>query len=253
MKRAASMVALTILVFSLPCTAWSLGGKKHSAFSKEQLAAASLQEENGDHARAQKDLARARSFYLDALRIKRSDAILYNKLGIIELQLKEFGQAQKHLQQAMKYDPQNIVILNNNGVVLCLKKHYAEALVPLKQALALEESYASAHLNLAEAWSGLGYMDRAMTEYSRALELDPDILNSANNGTVLNLSTPEQRARMEFIIARSYAIRGNVEVSLEHLQRAKDEGFNNLDLVYKDAAFTPLWQSEKLAHIVKRH
>lgn len=244
------ILALTIAIVT-PLSAWSFGA--HKQFSKEQIDAADAAVQQGDQARLLKDFSHARSSYLLALHVKQSDSELYNKLGVVEIQLKQFGAAERHLQRALALDPQNVVILNNNGVVLCLKKRYSDAVQPLKEALALKESYASAHLNLAEAWGGMGFMDRAMSEYTRAIELEPDILSGTNNGVVLNFSNPEQKARVQYIFARLYAMRGNADVAIEHLQRAKDEGCKFLDSVYKDSAFTILWQDPRLARIVKRH
>jgi tetratricopeptide (TPR) repeat protein len=122
----------------------------------------------------------------------------------------------------------------------------------LKQALALDETQAATHINLAEAWIGLGDTDRAMTEYTRALELDPDALSENENGVLARVSTPEQRARTAYILARTYAKRGNLEGALDYLQRAKEGHYPDLAKVYSDPEFAPLWKDPRLAKIVKR-
>jgi tetratricopeptide (TPR) repeat protein len=116
----------------------------------------------------------------------------------------------------------------------------------------MDESVAATHINLAEAWIGLGKMDRAMTEYSRALELDADILSDSNNGAFAQVSTLEQRARISFLIAKAYIKRGNVEGALEYLRRAKEGHYSDLSKVYEDKDFAPLWTDPRLQKIVKR-
>ena len=133
-----------------------------------------------------------------------------------------------------------------------MDRKYNPAIKYLKKALALEETNASAHLNMAESWAGLGEMDRAMTEYARALELDADILTSNPEGVVAHVSTPEQRARVSYTIARAYAKRGNLEGALVYLQRARDGHFADLHKVYADEAFAALWDDPRLAKIIKR-
>lgn len=81
---------------------------------------------------------------------------------------------------------------------------------------------------------GMGEVDRAMTEYARAIELDADILNESESGISARVSTPEQRARVNFLIAKAYAKRGNLDGALEYLQRAKDGRFPEMGRVYKD-------------------
>ena len=99
---------------------------------------------------------------------------------------------------------------------------------------------------------GLGNVDYAMTEYARALELDADVLSTSSEGVVAQVSTPEQRARISFLIAKSYMKRGNLDGALEYLRRAKEEHYPEMGNVYKDPAFTALWTDPRLAKIVKR-
>ncbi|MFY9748716.1 MAG: tetratricopeptide repeat protein, partial [Acidobacteriaceae bacterium] len=145
----------------------------------------------------------------------------------------------------------NVDALNNLGAVYCLQRKYRPAVRYLKQALALDESKAATHLNLAEAWMGQHQTDRAMTEYARALELDADVLNTDKDGVFAQVSTPEQKALVTFMIAKAYAKRGNLEGALDFLRQAKDQHYHDLASVYTDPAFAPLWKDPRLATIVK--
>jgi tetratricopeptide (TPR) repeat protein len=222
------------------------------AAKKDKLEAARQAEEKGDLARIHNNYALAISSYQTALRVSRQNAVLYNKLGIVELQLGERGMARKNFSQALKYDPQFTSAVNNLGAVALLDKRYKPAANYFKQALAMDESVASTHLNLAEAWMGMGETDRAMTEYARALELDADILSSNQDGVIAQVATPEQRARIAFMIAKLYMKRGNLDGALESLRTAKALRYADLAKVYTDPAFTALWPDPRLAKIIKR-
>ncbi len=91
-----------------------------------------------------------------------------------------------------------------------------------------------------------------MTEYTRALELDADVLNSSTEGLLAQLSTPEQYARVSYIIAKMYMKRGNIDGALDYLRRAKEENYSEINKVYTDPDFTALWNDPRLAKIVKR-
>lgn len=214
--------------------------------------AAQAVEMKGDLARAHNDLYAAIAYYQKALRFNPQNTDLYNKLGIAEFQIKNTRAARKYFSQAVKYDSRNAIALNNLGALSVVDKKYKQAIGYLKQALALDELCASAHLNIAEAWMGLGEIDHAMTEYSRALELNPDILAGGENGIVAQIKTPEQRARINYLIAKAYAKRGNMEGALEYLRRAKEGHYPELSKVYSDQEFASLWQDPRLAKIVKR-
>jgi tetratricopeptide (TPR) repeat protein len=218
----------------------------------DKLAAAIAAEQSADLARAHNDFRSAVVDYKKAVRLNPQNSNLWNKLGVAELKLGNRGAARKHFDQAVKCDPHNAVALNNLGAVALIEKKYKPALGYLKQALALDELSATAHLNLAEAWMGLDDVDRAMTEFARAIELNADILTAAQNGTLAQYSTPEQRARADFLIARAYAKRGNLEGALDYLRRAKEGRFPYLSRVYTDPEFAALWQDPRLTKIVKR-
>ena len=218
----------------------------------DKMQFAKAQEAKGDSARVRNNNTDAVYYYRSALKINSQNASLLNKLAVAELQNKDRGAAKKHLNQAVKIDPRNVPAWNNLGVLACVDHKYNAAVRYLKNALALQESNASAHLNMAEAWFGLGEADRAMTEYARALELNADILSTSPGAVVAHVSTPEQRARVAFTIARAYAKRGNLEGALEYLRRAKEENYADLKNVYTDQTFAALWDDPRLAKIVKR-
>ena len=249
MKRLMMMAATTILICAAS-NGWT--DPTSDAAKTDQLEKVKMLEEKGDLAGIHGDYQRAAAYYQTALHISRQDGALYNKLGVAELKLGNRGDAHKEFGRALKYDPQLTSALNNLGAVALLDRKYKSAIEYFKQALAMDESLAATHVNLAEAWIGLGQMDRAMTEYARALELDADILSDSNNGAFAQVSTPEQRARISFLIAKAYIKRGNVEGALEYLRRAKEGHYPDLSKVYEDKDFAPLWTDPRLQKIVKR-
>lgn len=218
----------------------------------DALEIAKTAEMKGDLARIHNDYPQAAAEYRKALRTDPKNPALYNKLGISELKMRNRGAARKDFGKALKLDPRNVSALNNLGAVAFLEKKYKPAVKYLKQALELDESSAPAHLNLAEAWMGAGEIDRAMIEYARAIELDADILTESQGGISAQITTPEQRARVSYLIARAYAKRGNLDGALEYLRRAKDGHFADMSRVYKDQEFAALWTDPRLAKIVKR-
>lgn len=216
------------------------------------LQSAKTAEMKGDLERIHNNYLLAISYYRQALRSDPKNPEVLNKLGISELKINDRGQARKDFSQALKRDPRNISALNNLGAVYCLDKKYKNAVKYLKEALELDETSAPSHLNLAEAWMGLEQIDRAMIEYARAIELDADILSEGENGVAARVSTPEQRARVNFLIAKAYAKRGNIEGALEYLKRAKDGRFPEMGRVYQEKEFAVLWTDPRLEKIVKR-
>ncbi len=243
------LVAANLLVCAAP---YARPDPLQDAARTDKPEGAKMAEENGDLARIHKDYALAISCYQAALRLNRQNAVLYDKLGVAQLLNNQWGAARKNFAQALKFDPGYVAAINNLGVVALLSKKYKLSVNYFKQALALDESNASVHVNLAEAWIGLNETDRAMTEYARALELDADVLTNSTEGILAQLSTPEQYARVCFIIAKMYMKRGNIEGALDYLRRAKEAKYPDLAKVYADPDFTALWKDPRLAKIVRR-
>jgi tetratricopeptide (TPR) repeat protein len=247
MKRLMMMAAsLMVCAAQFATAAHASDGPK-----PEKLQAARLAEQKGDLARIHANYDLAVAYYQDALHNDRHNALLFNKLGIAELQLNQKGLARRSFQQALKFDPQSDSAISNLGAISLIEKRYKVAVNYFKQALALNESSATTHVDLAEAWVGLGEIDRAMTEYALALELDADVLSDAPGGSQIQLTTPAQRARINFLIAKSYMKRGNIDGALDYLNRAKELHYPDLVKVYTDQDFAPLWQDPRLAKIVK--
>jgi tetratricopeptide (TPR) repeat protein len=257
--RKLMMLAASLLICAAPIATAALGP---DAAKSEKLERARMAEQNGDLARIHSKFDLAAAYYQAALRSDRQNDVLYNKLGIAELQLRERSLARRSFQQALKCNPQSDSAISNLGAVALMdaggtvgssarRRKYQAAVEYFKQALALNESSATTHVNLAEAWVGLGENERAMTEYARALELDADVLSDTAGGSQVQLTTPAQRARINFLIAKSYIKRGNKDGALDYLNRAKELHYPDLDKVYTDQDFAPLWKDPRLAKIIK--
>lgn len=244
------MAAASLLAGSAPGWAAANAGDELKLTAAQQTA--KNYEFKGDVARARDDNASAVTWYAAAIPYDRKNAALYNKLGIVQLKTGDMNGARKSFGDAVRRDPRFVDALNNLGAVNCLQRRYKPAVKYLKQALALDETKAAAHLNLAEAWMGQKQVERAMTEYARALELDADILSGADKeGVFAQITTPEQHALIQFLIAKAYAKRGNLDGALDYLRRAKDGHYRQIASVYTDPVFAPLWKDPRLTAIVK--
>lgn len=215
--------------------------------------AAKAFELKGDVARAREQYGSAENWYRAAVNNDRGNAGLENKLGLVQLKQNEMDAARHSFTAAIHRDPNYVDALNNIGAVYCLQKKYRPAVRYLKEALALDEQRAVTHLNLAEAWMGQKQMERAIREYTRALELDADVLNNPDSqGVNAQIRTPEQQAVLDFLIAKAYANRGNLEGALDYLGRAKQAHYRDMASVYTEPEFSPLWKDPRLTALVKR-
>lgn len=208
-------------------------------------------EKAGDSARAQKDYQQAISYLSEATRKDPKNPKLFNKLGLAQLKAGDFNRAMLSFMKCSKLDRKYPDAWNNIGAVYYVERNYVGAAKYFKKAVALDETRASFHVNLGAAWFAQNNLDSAMREYTRALELDPDVLVSDSRvGVAAQITTPEERAKHEYMLAKIYARMGNVDSCLRCLQRAKENGYHDLAKVYNDEAFVGVRQDTRLAQIV---
>ncbi|MBV9088125.1 MAG: tetratricopeptide repeat protein [Acidobacteriaceae bacterium] len=205
-------------------------------------------EQTGDKLRAQKAFNDAVEYYQVALKKKPDSAVVHNKLGITYLQLNLLTDAAKEFQRSSKLDKAYPEPLNNIGVIEYIKKKYGKAIHDYEKALKLREDSASFHSNLGTAYFGKKEFDKAMTEYARAMQLDPDIFeHQSMAGVGLRLSSPEDRARYAYTMAKLCAERGMFDRSIRYLKKAIEGEYPGINDAYKEPAFDKLRQDPQFA------
>ncbi len=201
-------------------------------------------ESRGDEFRTQKAYGDAIDYYRTALvrtTEKGRQASLYNKIGIAELQLQHFTEAQKNFERAIRYNRNFAAAYNNVGAAAHMRKNYGKAIKEYRKALQMEADNASYHNNLATAYFMRKEYPLAIDEYRRALELDPNIFERhSESGISAQLSSPENRAQYNYMLAKLFAQAGNFERSIEYLKKAIEDGYKQINDVYKDEGFAAL-------------
>lgn len=195
-------------------------------------------EQRGDELRAQKAYADALDYYRAAL-AKSEKAVLHNKSGIAHLQMLHYNMAKKEFERAIKRDPAYAEAYNNLGVVNYIQNDTKRAIRRYLKALELKDEVASFHSNLGTAYFTRKEYDKASAEYLKALDLDPDIFErQAAAGVSARMTSPADRARFSYVIAKMYAKSGNADRCLLYLRKAMEAGYVGISDVYKDEEFT---------------
>jgi Tfp pilus assembly protein PilF len=208
-------------------------------------------ERAGDERRALKDFPEAMRYFQEALRRDKKNAAIHNKLGLAQMFNGDTDAAKNSFERAVKLKPDLTNALNNLGVVNFNQKRLGNAVKYFMKAIEFEETRASFHVNLGVALFNQRKFELAMKEFARAFELDPDVLErNARAGVTVQISNPEERARFYFELAKVQAKRGDFEDCLLRLKTAKDYGYRRLADVYRDELFSPLWNDARLHEIV---
>jgi tetratricopeptide (TPR) repeat protein len=246
--RYLALIALTAMLIAFPQRS-AAEDSQRPTIRTENMNVAEL-EKAGDSARTAKDYESAIVYFEAAVRKDKKNAKLFNKLGLSYLKANRLPDARASFEKAVKTNSKYADALNNLGAVYFVQKNLNGATKYFKKAVAMDETRPVFHVNLGAAWFGQNKVDRAIAEYGRALQLDPTVLSRTNNGGVTaQVTTAEERARYDYMLAKIYARLGNPEECLRCLRKAKEEGYRNIANVYKDEEFSQLWQDARLAEI----
>jgi len=246
----------TLIVILIATTAFSVCSyavptdTQQGAAAVKSMSVADL-EKAGDNARAQKEYAQAIEYFTQAIQKDKKNAKLYNKRGLAQLSETNYTAARADFTKAAKYNHNYPEAWNDLGVVFYIEKKYPEAIKNFNKAINLAGDRANFHVNLGITYFAQGHTDLAMQQYTRALELDPDaLMKSSNTALSAQIMDRQQRAAQDYMMARVYAKMGEVDRCLKCLEKAKENGYSDLDNVYKEADFSKVRQDARLATIV---
>ncbi len=211
-------------------------------------------EQQGDDLREQKLYADSLDYYEAALKRGAKDvAMVHNKMGIAELQMMRLDAARKQFERALHYQKDYPEAWNNLGVSWYGKKKYKSAIKAYERAIEGREDSAAFHSNLGTALFARKEYDKANDQYLRALEIDPDIFEHRGGvGIALHMSSPADRAKFSYVIARMFAGKGNNEKSLLYLKKAIEDGYPEINNVYKDTEFAGLRQDPRFTELMAK-
>jgi tetratricopeptide (TPR) repeat protein len=208
-------------------------------------------ERQADELRSEKLYLDALDYYNAALGKKPNDPRLLNKIGITELMMQRYKEAQKAFQRSIKYDHAFADAYNNLGVVYYESKKFGAAAKEYEKAIAKDANSASFFSNLGAAYFSKRDFNRAVAAYQHALELDPEVFErSSRSGVQAQLPSPEDRARYDYTVARLYAKMGLSDQSLEYLRKAMEAGYKDLKNVYKDVEFSELRKNPRFTELM---
>jgi tetratricopeptide (TPR) repeat protein len=207
----------------------------------DTAATADALETRGDELRASKFYLDALDFYRAALKKDPNNAKVYNKAGISELQMRRFDDAKKDFERSIKKDRSYANAYNNLGVIYYHDKRYSKAIGLYQKAIKITQDSSSFYSNLGTAYFAKKEFEDAMKAYSQAVQLDPDVFDHVSkNGVAGHIASPDDRAHWDYVLAKLWAKAGNNDRCLEALRRAMEDGYKQIDEVYKDQEFAGL-------------
>jgi tetratricopeptide (TPR) repeat protein len=131
--------------------------------------------------------------------------------------------------------------LNNIGALYFAQKNYRRAISEYQKALKVDPDSATIYSNLGTAFYARKRIEDAMKAYQHALALNPDVFETRGTaGTILQEKSGEEQAKLHYFMAKSYAQAGMPDRALQYMRRCLEEGFKDRKKFLEEPEFSGL-------------
>jgi tetratricopeptide (TPR) repeat protein len=212
------------------------------------------EELHGDILMARKMYAEAIHTYTEILATAPNDAPLLNKIGVAYQQESDVNAAGRYYKRSMKADKTYASAINNLGTVEYSKKHYGRAIHLYKQAVALRppDAISTLYSNLGYAYFADKQYTTALDCFEKALTLDPDVFSRHGSyGTTVQQRSSTDPGLFNFLVAKTFAARGDAEHCAHYLRMARDDGYKDMAGVQTDPAFAKVLKDPRVVEVLQ--
>jgi tetratricopeptide (TPR) repeat protein len=195
-------------------------------------------------AETQGDLLAVRQRYLDAIAAYKNapqdSAVVVNKIGVAYHHMFDMVDAKKNYELAIKLNPRYAEAINNLGAVYHAEKNYKQAQRLYRRALKLNPNSPLFYSNLGTAYFFQGNTRKGAEAYRQAFALDPNVFERSGGSKIEELSSTKDLAKVNYVLAKTYAQAGMNDRALSYLSKALSQGFNDRRRLMSDPEFASL-------------
>lgn len=127
----------------------------------------------------------AAAAYLNALESGATGFDIWRNLISLEIDLRQFAPARKHVETALEYYPTQGILYYLNGLVLYRQRNYTEAIFPLEECKRLSFSnntlLSDVNALIGDSYNALKQYDKSDQAYEAALKANPENYQVLNN------------------------------------------------------------------------
>ena len=118
---------------------------------------------------------------MDILPDHPNSALLFNVLGLIDYNLKNYDGAKQKYCTAIELNPNFPDPLNNIGMVESLLGNYQDAISAFKRSIIIKPDFSQAYFNLANLFLQISDFSEAESNYKIALKISPNFTQASQN------------------------------------------------------------------------
>lgn len=200
---------------------------------------------------ALKDYEKAGESFSRALRIEPNSFRAHNFCGLAYFWQKNYRLAEEHFLEAVRLNPSFAEAYTNLGGLYFAWRRFDEAKKFLVKAIELAPNSVAAHFSLGSLLLLQGEIDEGSKHLVQAFEIDPTYFE-ANPPLIVDLpSPPTNMAEVYFAYAKIYAQKGNIEKTVEYLEKARQAGFSHWERIKREKEFEAIREDPRIAAFLR--
>lgn len=189
--------------------------------------------------------------YKRSLAIDRYNSAVANRLGVAYHNLRKLRDAEQQYREALRLRPNYLDAANNLAVVDYLREDFESALTRYKKAQKLQPNSATILRNMGACLFSLQRWEEGMQAYQQALVINPALFDPSPSGAGASIQMSQQNsARLNFYLAKIFALRGETDVAISYLFKAVESGFDDATLIREEQAFKPFNSDERFGRVL---
>ena len=209
-------------------------------------------ESTADVLRARRFTYDAADFYRAAIERGGDPARLFNRLGMVQLELRHPDLARAYFLRAIALQPKNAQFWNNAGAAEFVAGDSRTALHHYARAVKLDKKNAIFHANLATAYFENSDFESARKQFETAFHLDPALYQHQDgSGVQARVFSSTNHGRFCFELARVSASGHDDAAVLSWLAKSSESGYDIQAGIANDRLLEPYRNDPRVKAIVQ--
>jgi tetratricopeptide (TPR) repeat protein len=202
---------------------------------------------------ARKDYSEAALAFQRLLDQNPGSAEYMNKIGIAYQELGQDSLAEHFYKRALKTDKKSAHALNNLGTIEYSRQRFGKAVKYYRRAIDTNgDNQAPIYSNLGYAYCELKSYPKATEAFGKALALDPTVFEPKGTaGTIIQHRSTNDYGTLYFMVAKSYAKKGDAEHTARFLKLARDDGYKEFQSAEKDPDFASVIKDPQVQDVLR--
>jgi serine/threonine-protein kinase len=162
-----------------------------------------------------------------------------------------FDQALEEMRTTLSLDPLSSIVNTNYALILMEARRYPEALAQFQKVLERDPSFQPAYFKMSQVYATMGRFPDAVSTLSKSFIVKPIPVSPDAKGYLQLMMTLEGTDRSA-AVAGAAVRAGQKDLAFEYLNKAYEDGDNELTFIIRDPALDPIRSDARYAELMRK-